>query len=97
MQKEPEDYEQVLESLALDIQKRQARLSEIKLRERRTTLLITVYTLTIWASYVAAWYVGWRPLKAFPIFIGPIMCVSHTFNPGHLDNNCLLESNFRGA
>ncbi|OCB91913.1 hypothetical protein A7U60_g809 [Sanghuangporus baumii] len=71
--KEPEDYEQVLESLALDIQKRQARLSEIKLRERRTTLWITIYALTIWAAYVASWYVGWRPLKAFPIFIGPII------------------------
>ncbi|EJC99141.1 uncharacterized protein FOMMEDRAFT_170500 [Fomitiporia mediterranea MF3/22] len=71
--KEPENYEEVLESLALDIRKRQMRLSEIRLRERRTTLLITLYTLAIWAAYIAAWYAGWRPLKAFPIFIGPII------------------------
>lgn len=98
-QKEPEDYEQVLASLAVDIQKRQARLSEIRLRERRTTLAITLYTLAAWVAYGAAWYIGWRPLKAIPIFAGPIMSVQvfATYFFILLNVFLLLESNSRDA
>jgi hypothetical protein len=56
-----EDYEQILSSLALDIQKRQSRLSDIRLRERRSTLLTTVYAFSIWALYVSLWYTGLLP------------------------------------
>lgn len=83
-QKEPEDYEQILSSLAVDIQKRQTRLSEIRLRERRTTLVFTVYTFALWAVYVGLWYAGWLPnfgrqsswsptAKGVPIVLGPIV------------------------
>ncbi|EGO02334.1 hypothetical protein SERLA73DRAFT_178217 [Serpula lacrymans var. lacrymans S7.3] len=79
---DPEDYEQVLSSLALDIQKRQTRLSEIRLRERRSTLLVTLYTLAIWALYVSLWYMGVlsapsgpqeKALKGIPVILGPII------------------------
>ncbi|TFK46504.1 hypothetical protein OE88DRAFT_1667497 [Heliocybe sulcata] len=58
---EPEDYEEVLASLADDIQKRQTRLSEIRLRERRTTLLVTLYTLASWIAYGSLWYMEFLP------------------------------------
>lgn len=57
----PEDYEEILASLADDIQKRQTRLSEIRLRERRTTLLFTLYALASWVAYVSLWYMGYIP------------------------------------
>lgn len=53
-----EDYEQVLASLALSIQKRQTRLSEIRLRERRATLLVTSWAFFLWVAYVALWWAG---------------------------------------
>lgn len=85
--KEPEDYEQILASLALDIQKRQTRLSEIRLRERRATLLVTIYTLAFWTAYLTMWYTnvlpnlsGHKPNSAFekfakgaPVLVGPIV------------------------
>ena len=87
LQGESDDYEQILASLELDIQKRQTRLSEIRLRERRTTLKVTLYTLAFWVVYVSLWYTqvlpifsGHRPNTAFekfvkgvPVLIGPIL------------------------
>jgi len=87
LQSKPDDYEQILASLELDIQKRQTRLSEIRLRERRTTLKVTLYTLAFWVVYVSLWYAqvlpifnGHRPNTAFekfvkgvPVLIGPIL------------------------
>ncbi|KAI0063818.1 hypothetical protein BV25DRAFT_1906903 [Artomyces pyxidatus] len=84
---EPEDYEQILSSLALDIQKRQTRLSEIRLRERRATLVVTLYALAAWGAYGSLWYTGLLPnisgrptntqlekaVKGFPAVIGPIL------------------------
>lgn len=84
---QPEDYEQVLALLALDIQKRQEQLSEIRLRERRATLLFSVYAIASWAVYVSLWYTDLVPtlsgharysqfersIQAIPVFIGPIV------------------------
>lgn len=84
---ESDDYEQILASLELDIQKRQTSLSEIRLRERRTTLKVTLYTFAFWAVYVSLWYTkvlpvfsGHRPNTAFekfvkgvPVLVGPIL------------------------
>lgn len=89
MQKEPEDFGQVLAALALDIQKREVRLNEIRLRERRATLLVTLYTFAGWGAYLGLWYTqllpqmsGHRPnssmekaVKGFPAILGPIMYV----------------------
>ena len=79
----------MLELLALDIQKRQTRLSEIRLRERRTTLLFSVYALALWAAYVALWYTNFVPnlsghpryskfeksVQVVPVFLGPVVYV----------------------
>ena len=82
----------MLSSLAQDIQKRHVRLSEIRLRERRATLLVTLYTLSGWVAYVSVWYLGFLPSQseihrggAFgravagaPVVVGPIMSVMST-------------------
>jgi hypothetical protein len=85
-QKGPEDYEEVLSALALDIHKRQSRLAEIRLRERRATLLVTLYAIAVWGVYVALWYGGfvhigegrkmeglWKVVKGAPIVVGPVL------------------------
>ena len=88
-QKEPEDFEQALACLALDIQKRQTRLSEIRLRERRSTLLFSVYALAFWTAYGSLWYMRMIPnlsghgknsnfervVQGLPVYVGPIVCV----------------------
>ncbi|KAI6101729.1 hypothetical protein EDD17DRAFT_60164 [Pisolithus thermaeus] len=75
-----EDYEQILSSLAADVQKRQTRLAEIRLRERRTTLHFTLGTIFIWFAYVGLWYMRtlpqtWREsgLGKAAVLIGPIL------------------------
>ena len=60
-QSKPEDYEQVLASLANDIAKRQQSLSEIRLRERRSTLLFSVYALALWGLWASLWYADYLP------------------------------------
>ncbi|KAH9933000.1 uncharacterized protein B0H18DRAFT_852123, partial [Fomitopsis serialis] len=58
---QPEDYEQVLASLGNDIAKRQQHLSEIRLRERRSTLLFSVYALALWGLWAGLWYADYLP------------------------------------
>jgi endoplasmic reticulum junction formation protein lunapark len=86
-QSQPEDYEQFLAKLSLDIQKRQTHLSEIRLRERRSTLLFSIYALALWIAYVSIWYTGLLPtlsghprgsgtetfVEGAPVFIGPVV------------------------
>jgi len=87
--KHEEDYETILAELASDVQKRQTLLSEIRLRERRSTLLVTLYTLAAWTAYVSLWYMNILPsfldhrhgrslaaekaVKGIPVVIGPIV------------------------
>ncbi|TEB32138.1 hypothetical protein FA13DRAFT_1687368 [Coprinellus micaceus] len=61
LQKPEEDYETILSNLANDVQKAQVKLSEIRLRERRSTLLVTAYTLAAWAAYASLWYMNVLP------------------------------------
>jgi hypothetical protein len=89
MQKEPEDFGQAIAALARDIQKRELQLNEIRLRERRATLLVTLYTFAGWGAYLGLWYTqllpqmsGHRPnsrvekaVKGFLAILGPIMYV----------------------
>lgn len=79
----------MLSNLADEVQKRQIHLSEIRLRERRATLQITLYTLAGWVAYVSLWYLNVLPhfkhgvsfgginvermTKSVPVVIGPIM------------------------
>ncbi|KDR84493.1 hypothetical protein GALMADRAFT_133778 [Galerina marginata CBS 339.88] len=87
--KNEEDYETILSNLANDIQKRQLQLSEIRLRERRSTLVVTLYTLAAWVAYVSLWYLKALPdlkdgtyirtksveriIKGIPVAVGPIV------------------------
>ena len=89
LQSPPEDYEQVLALLSKDIQRRQTRLSEIRLRERRATLFVSTYTLLAWIVYTTLWYMDVLPnftahrrtsnfertTKAIPVFVSPIVYV----------------------
>ncbi|KAL4246655.1 Endoplasmic reticulum junction formation protein lunapark [Abortiporus biennis] len=82
-----EDYEQVLASLASDIQKRQTRLSEIRLRERRSTLNFSLIAFSLWVAWVSLWYMDYLPnlshhprkstfekaVRGIPVFVGPII------------------------
>lgn len=88
-QKPEEDYETILAKLADDVQKRQTGLSEIRLRERRASLLVTLYALAGWVLYVSIWYIEALPkfgeektprdrkfakaVKGLPVVIGPIV------------------------
>ncbi|KAL9713275.1 hypothetical protein Ac2012v2_004516 [Leucoagaricus gongylophorus] len=84
-----EDFETVLAALAKDIEKRQIKLLEIRLREKRSTLLATIYTLFGWVAYTTLWYLDilpslFRPtagrpaiveraMRGLPVFVGPII------------------------
>ena len=88
-QNEEGDFETILAKLADDVRNRQTRLSGIRLRERRSTLLVTLYTLAGWGAYISLWYMGLLPrfystrrqsevekaIKAIPVILGPIMPV----------------------
>lgn len=88
-QSQPDDYEQVLAALSTDIQKRQTHLSEIRLRERRATLLFSVYAILLWIVYTSMWYKDFLPtltahkrnsqfektVEGVPVFLGPIVYV----------------------
>ncbi|KAH8827528.1 hypothetical protein DL96DRAFT_1708867 [Flagelloscypha sp. PMI_526] len=78
-----DDYETVLSNLAESIQKRRVKLSEIRLRERRATLLVTLYTLGAWVAYVGMWYYQFmvfgriksptgKFVQGLPVVVGPI-------------------------
>lgn len=87
--KAEEDYETILANLANDVKKRQVKLSEIRLRERRFTVLATMYTAAAWMLYISLWYIDALPanqnpkgsrhmrqekaIKAIPVVIGPIL------------------------
>lgn len=80
-----------MSTLANDIQKRQLKLSEIRLRERRSTLLTTLYTLGGWVAYVSVWYWDSLPamktsnpgvakgVKVLPVLFGPVVYVYPSF------------------
>ncbi|KAG8905021.1 glutamine--fructose-6-phosphate transaminase (isomerizing) [Tulasnella sp. 403] len=53
---DPEDYESILATLAHNISSKQTNLSEIRLRERRTTLVVTLYAIAGWLIYVGLWW-----------------------------------------
>lgn len=99
-----EDYETILSNLADDIQRRQLQLSEIRLRERRSTLLATLYALAAWVAYFVIWYLnalpklrnthnsaGERIVKGIPILVGPIVSVP-CFSPSLWSDFSLLFS-----
>ncbi|KAG1776119.1 hypothetical protein EV702DRAFT_1113240 [Suillus placidus] len=75
-----ENYEEVLSALAADVARRQTRLAEIRLRERRTTLQFTLGTLSLWISFVYLWYARILPaawhdslLAKVAVLVGPVI------------------------
>lgn len=67
----------VLASLAARITDSRAALAALRLRERRATLLLTLYGLAAWALYLALWLahalVPHSVLGAVPVFLGPVL------------------------
>ncbi|ORX39639.1 hypothetical protein BD324DRAFT_614439 [Kockovaella imperatae] len=56
------DYETLLSRLSGEIEDSKLHLSEIRLRERRWSLLVNAYGVLLWAIWVGLWY-----LKAIPM------------------------------
>ena len=88
------DYETLLSRLSSDISDAKIHLSEIRLRERRSALLITLYGLGLWALWAGLWWVGGLPfgllgwdragmevkiVGAAGVGVGPILYVFHVW------------------
>ncbi|KAJ8693315.1 hypothetical protein PTI98_008320 [Pleurotus ostreatus] len=78
-QSKEEDYETILSTLSRDVQSRQQKLADIRLRERRLTLWSTLYTAAAYVVYVCLWYFQAlmlpRGVALAPAIVGPLMCV----------------------
>lgn len=57
----PKDYETILSRLSDQISTARQHLSEISLRERRFSLLLTLYGLLLWAIWTGLWWVQGLP------------------------------------
>ncbi|KAL7422131.1 hypothetical protein Q5752_002774 [Cryptotrichosporon argae] len=55
------DYETVLARLATEVAEAKTRLAEIRLRERRFSLLVILYGLGLWGAWVGLWWFGGLP------------------------------------
>ncbi|CAK9781532.1 unnamed protein product [Cutaneotrichosporon oleaginosum] len=55
------DYETVLAQLATEINEAKQNLSEIRLRQRRFTLVVNAYGIGLWAVILGLWYLGKLP------------------------------------
>ncbi|KAI9301083.1 hypothetical protein BJ944DRAFT_252602 [Cunninghamella echinulata] len=78
---DPNDYEKVLSELDEKIQKVEARLSEIKLRQRRTGALWLIYSTLLWSVYLAYCFLTLNTndipmdvmvVQFLPVFVIPI-------------------------
>jgi hypothetical protein len=56
------DYETLLAQLSSQIDESRVHLSEIRLRERRWSLLINLYGIALWAVLVGLWWTRTLPL-----------------------------------
>ncbi|KAK4684072.1 endoplasmic reticulum junction formation protein lunapark, partial [Tremellales sp. Uapishka_1] len=85
---QPTDYETLLAHLSTEIQEAKTHLSEIRLRERRLSLLLMLYGVAAWSFWTGLWYlhalpfglVGWtndgveaRAASLAGIALGPIV------------------------
>jgi hypothetical protein len=55
-QSAPTDYETVLSRLSSDITEAKQHLSEIRLRQRRASLLLNLYGVILWGIWCGLWY-----------------------------------------
>ncbi|KDQ22573.1 hypothetical protein PLEOSDRAFT_1095009 [Pleurotus ostreatus PC15] len=76
-QSKEEDYETILSTLSRDVQSRQQKLADIRLRERRSTLWSTLYTAAAYVVYVCLWYFQAltlpRGVALAPVVVGPLI------------------------
>jgi hypothetical protein len=66
-QSSPPDYETLLARLSTEIDEVKTHLSQVRLKERRWSLLVNAYGITLWAVWVGLWYVRGLPLGLFRI------------------------------
>lgn len=52
LKSDSKDFEKILSDLDLNIRKAETRLSEIKIRQRRTSFMWILYSLVIWVASV---------------------------------------------
>ncbi|GAA5943848.1 hypothetical protein JCM3775_000211 [Rhodotorula graminis] len=81
------DYDTVLAKLQTQIAARQARLQQIRLRERRLNALLITYGLVAWILYTVLWYFGIVGVRgtvaglpaaaagAAPVVLGPVAII----------------------
>ena len=60
-QKPTTDYDSVLARLANDITEAKTHLAEIKLRERRISLLLNLYGISLWVVWIGLYWLGGIP------------------------------------
>lgn len=90
------DYETVLSRLATEVQDAKIHLSEIRLRERRFSLLVNLYGLGLWGIWAGLWWlrrlpfglVGWahedleaKAVGTSGVLAGPVLYVDFTALP----------------
>ncbi|CAG8548222.1 10788_t:CDS:1 [Acaulospora colombiana] len=82
--KAEDNYEKILSELDEKIRRAEIRLREIRIRERNALIILIVYSLIAYVTYVAGyWYFvymsteeeGWDLLKLAPVFTGPFLIV----------------------
>lgn len=56
VQPAPTDYETVLSRLSTEIAEAKQHLSEIRLRQRRASLLLNLYGIILWLIWCGLWY-----------------------------------------
>lgn len=74
------DYDSYLGKLQTQIAARQARLQQIRLRERRANALFITYGLGLWILYTLLWWFGgssyasWenKALRTAPVVLSPV-------------------------
>lgn len=66
--KAPVDYDTVLSRLSSEIAEAKTNLSEIRLRQRRISLLVTVYGVLLWFAWVALWWIGGIPWRMVGVY-----------------------------
>lgn len=59
------DYETLLARLSTEIDETRVHLSEVRLRERRWSLLVNLYGIALWAVLVGLWWTRHLPLGLF--------------------------------
>lgn len=62
LQNSKPDYETLLAKLSTEIDEARVHLSEVRLRERRWSLLVNLYGIALWAVLVGLWWTRHLPL-----------------------------------